>query len=954
MKKRLLIPLLFALCVCIASTAIAATIVQDDVSVTLMTDQTEYTKLSDIIAMLTVTNEAELPIASVKMELLGIDGYTFSSSSNPEIQIPRLESGMSESLRVVYVPANAADAVPVTGDTSNVAFWMVLLIVSAVCLFAIGRHFRNARRMLSLFLCIALVSSFCGQPIAAASADSISAQNWPQKMTVFSRMASGNQVKTISISEKVTVDGLELEIAATISYILVGQNDNLNDGVIDLGDVLDLVSRNQIEVSYGENGSILFIHGAFTQQKVHSVRDAADVLNSAASLFGPDFYADESDIRVQTVELSSGNTNTYYRLTSKRNGLTVLGSEIVLTVNQAGAIVSLSSSYDQQIDTVDTYASVSESDAKGAAKTALLQDAQIRSLMDQIASSNPSLTDQQIETALLNNLNVSSRKLIYAASDDLPVATVYAVTLTSGTSIDLAGMTTPQTLPYISLVYYVYANGEKAGTIHSSTTNLYTWSTVTLQAPDLLGKTRTFTGQKQDNKYRLKDTTRSVETYRTTYGNLFWTTPELPGKLVESSGLFTQSFDAVDVSAHANISEVYDYYKNLFGRKSFDGRGATVKVSTEYDNMNLIFSGDYYNAFWSPGLQQFVIGDDGNLAAGLDVLGHEFTHAVINYVVGNGYDISLTYQDESGALNESLADIMGSLIEDKSGRGRWLMGEDTDQALRSLADPSAYNQPEHYNNRYVRDPNDTPSNANDHGGVHRNSGIFNLAAYKMMTDSRNRNVSYETWAEIFYHSMYRLVPDATFLMARNAVLAAAKDQGFDHSQQQAIKDAFDAVGITEYDSIRIILTWGAEPRDLDSHLVGPGVDGGRFHIYYADRNYYNDGSYSSDSELYAADLDYDDVTSFGPEVTTIHTFTPGTYYFYVHDYTTYSSDTSEIMSYSGATVKVYRGTSNTPIAAYQISPGKQGVIWNVFQLNIQNGNVRISPINTYSGSVTYH
>jgi uncharacterized protein YfaP (DUF2135 family) len=70
-----------------------------------------------------------------------------------------------------------------------------------------------------------------------------------------------------------------------------------------------------------------------------------------------------------------------------------------------------------------------------------------------------------------------------------------------------------------------------------------------------------------------------------------------------------------------------------------------------------------------------------------------------------------------------------------------------------------------------------------------------------------------------------------------AVISAAKKYGFTSVQQQAIKDAYNAVGITDKKAVRIVLDWKANPSDLDSHLTGPVSSGnGKFHIYYYQKN----------------------------------------------------------------------------------------------------------------------
>jgi bacillolysin len=104
-----------------------------------------------------------------------------------------------------------------------------------------------------------------------------------------------------------------------------------------------------------------------------------------------------------------------------------------------------------------------------------------------------------------------------------------------------------------------------------------------------------------------------------------------------------------------------------------------------------------------------------------------------------------------------------------------------------MSKPSRYGQPENYANRYT--------GTADYGGVHTNSGIFNFAAYKMMTDSRTSTISGATWSTVFYGSLFKLPSNATFADGRAAVLNTAKSLGFTTTQQQAITDAFNAVGI---------------------------------------------------------------------------------------------------------------------------------------------------------------
>jgi hypothetical protein len=126
------------------------------------------------------------------------------------------------------------------------------------------------------------------------------------------------------------------------------------------------------------------------------------------------------------------------------------------------------------------------------------------------------------------------------------------------------------------------------------------------------------------------------------------------------------------------------------------------------------------------------------------------------------------------------------------------------------------------------------------------------------------------------------------------------------NQNVVISPAFEegAMG-----AVRIVLTWEESPRDLDSHLVGPAAGGGDFHVYFSNKNY---GSY--------ANLDVDDISSYGPETVTINTFVNGTYDYYVHDYSNRSSTTSDYLRNSQAVVRIY-SSDNELLRTFNVPTG---------------------------------
>jgi hypothetical protein len=136
-------------------------------------------------------------------------------------------------------------------------------------------------------------------------------------------------------------------------------------------------------------------------------------------------------------------------------------------------------------------------------------------------------------------------------------------------------------------------------------------------------------------------------------------------------------------------------------------------------------------------------------------------------------------------------------------------------------------------------------------------------------------------------------------------------------------------------SLRIVLTWGENPNDLDSHLTGPQTNGSRFHCYY--RNQMPNEQ---------VNLDVDDVTSYGPETITITTLMAGTYRYSVHNYSErYLSSAATGIANSPARVAVY--SSEGLIAEFIAPAATPGDTWRVFELEVSSNEIRFEETNFY-------
>lgn len=265
----------------------------------------------------------------------------------------------------------------------------------------------------------------------------------------------------------------------------------------------------------------------------------------------------------------------------------------------------------------------------------------------------------------------------------------------------------------------------------------------------------------------------------------------LPGRLVRAEGEPATGDVAVD-EAFDGFGATDALFRDVFARTSIDDAGMTLSGTVHYGQA-------YDNAFWDG--RQMVFGDGdgqifGRFTASLSVIGHELGHGVVEHTAG------LVYRGQSGALNESVADVFGALVEQyaanqSADEATWLIGAGlfTDrvegQALRSLAEPgTAYDddvlgrdpQPAHMDDYIHTDQ--------DNGGVHLNSGIPNKAFHLVATELGGH--AWQVAGRIWYEALSAgLSATATFAdFARVTVEVARR-----HDAADVVCSAWQAVGV---------------------------------------------------------------------------------------------------------------------------------------------------------------
>jgi bacillolysin len=309
--------------------------------------------------------------------------------------------------------------------------------------------------------------------------------------------------------------------------------------------------------------------------------------------------------------------------------------------------------------------------------------------------------------------------------------------------------------------------------------------------------------------YRLRELTRGlgIETYNARKSNSYTAAVDF----IDADNNWTAAeynnvnFDNAALDAHWGAQSTYDYWKNVHGRNSYDNAGAKIKSYVHFDDVP--GGAGFENAYWD-GLRM-TYGDGASRfrpLTALDVCGHEIGHAVCEKTA------NLAYQNESGAMNEGFSDIWGAAIEYYTAptKSTWLIGEDIDKVrpgLRSMSNPNAEGQPDTYKGTYWAATTTSPTQYNDYGGVHTNSGVLNYWFYLVSVGGSGTNdigsaftvsgITIDKAAKIAYRaeSVY-LSANSTFANGRTYTIQAATDlYGAGSAEVTAVTNAWFAVGV---------------------------------------------------------------------------------------------------------------------------------------------------------------
>jgi Zn-dependent metalloprotease len=287
--------------------------------------------------------------------------------------------------------------------------------------------------------------------------------------------------------------------------------------------------------------------------------------------------------------------------------------------------------------------------------------------------------------------------------------------------------------------------------------------------------------------------------------------------------------DKEAASALYSMGKVYDFYKSTFARESWDGSGGSLVGTVRKKNED---GSLYAGAHWYK--NEMFFGSADKFAGAIDVVGHEATHGVVQASSG------FVYNNQSGSLNESFADLFAEGVEDfvTAGAADWKIGTNLVKPLRDMSNPAAElivpGRP--YPTRMSEfiaadDPLLGNFEGRDDGGVHLNSSIPNYAYYLLVVGLPGGGIGRPKAHQIYYRALTtKLGKYSGFLDLRLAIVKSAEElYGVGSTEALKCKAAFDAVEIFE-PAAPVIMT-------PDSYTPVSGADS-HIYLYPYGSNYY--------------------------------------------------------------------------------------------------------------------
>lgn len=497
-----------------------------------------------------------------------------------------------------------------------------------------------------------------------------------------------------------------------------------------------------------KNGNVTFVGGNFSDVKVKDIDSARESLHCMMKLLN--FPEDTTQLYLTHVNTDSRG-DIYYRFSAqeKETGYLYADTDIIIGADQSGKVLSLSSSsgtryYNTELleKTVDWDEITARKEADGWT----------------LCSGEPVLKYD----AVLNQFV----RVKYYEKDG--IVCEYRVAVSTDSSYNIDEECYYQGMPTAESYSYDFYFKNDISTVEWTVKDYYD-NEVTLPM-----------AYEQGKGYYLLDKKRKIV-------GIDYSDSLVP-RYFQNQGELAKYY----ISAVSNIQSVWDTYHEL---GLFDDETPTPILFRQ----NML---PFYQATcgYDCGVLSVEIYSEDSVAT-YDTIAHELAHGVLAMITGN-----LAYQNATGAINESYADILGNLLEmiavengsklGKAEADNWLYAEGvTGVPVRDMKKPGNMGQPDRVGGEYFEmDTNDRYAAFNDYGGVHENSGILNRICYRMHAEA---GIPKKDLFLLWYDTLQQLNEDTDYGSIRRYMEYALRRHGLE-SKIDTVNQIFDDGRVDSY------------------------------------------------------------------------------------------------------------------------------------------------------------
>ncbi len=468
---------------------------------------------------------------------------------------------------------------------------------------------------------------------------------------------------------------------------------------------------------YTHDGRVTLIDGATVDTPVTDFDTAGTVVDSALDRLGGDERTRLEPWRT----LSDACGNRYFVFQQMLDGTTVLGGAVKVITDGSGHMLGLTSSIVSDLPEQEASESIGAEEAERIA----LEHA--RRTRQQALTLVEGHTDRMILPLALE-VDIESE-------DDEGSRYVWVVYTDNPDSRQPLSSDLPYLAHYVTLAgEYLYSlptiiPGDEAGTSGFDASYVFEFMEsvpytgfVDLSSGEEMEITVDVMRDKRTGMYYLANLERRIvvaDCWEFLYNG---------NRVVLESSPDNLEWDQTGLLSLYNYCRAYDYYRAI-GWSGGDGLDTPILILNNFCDIdhvpvdNAAYAGGYL------GWQIFLASQGNDFSQCLDILAHEYTHCVTGSVMTYN-----AYMNDYGAINEAISDIQGKtcqMMMEGAENVSWVLGDKSAMQVRDMSDPHRFQQPEFTWDIYYMPAVRTPTVLNDQGGVHNNSSLLNVLAWRL-------------------------------------------------------------------------------------------------------------------------------------------------------------------------------------------------------------------------------